>query len=67
MVRVGAGDDGCCNGPGAGDGLEPWRQFFGELRQCVVVFGEPAGEVFDGQGQAFGFGAGDSDHGVCTV
>lgn len=67
MVGVSAGDDGCCNGPNAGDGLETWRQFFSELPQCFVVFGEPAGEVFDGQGQSFGFCAGDPDHGVGVV
>ena len=48
-------------------GLETWRQFFSELPQCFVVFGEPGGQVFDSQGQAFGFGTGDSEYGAGAV
>lgn len=67
MVGVGAGHDGRCNGSAPGDGLKPRGQFFGELGQGLVVFGEPAVDVLDCQGQPFGFGAGDLDHGVGAV
>lgn len=67
MVGIRAGDDGRCYGPEPGDGLESRRQSFGELCQFLVVFGESPGQVFDGQGQAFGFDAGDSDYRVGAV
>jgi hypothetical protein len=54
-------------GPDPGDGLKPRRQFFGELRQFLVDFGESGGEVFDCQCEALGFGAGDADHGAGAV
>lgn len=54
VLRVRADDDPCCDGSTPGDGLKPRGQVFGELAQGFIVFGEPAGDVFDCQVEAKG-------------